>query len=198
MFSIFFEGMMLGFGAAVPLGPINLLIMNEALKSYKKAVFIGLGAMSADITYLLFIIYGVTTFLKDQMLLNVLSILGGFFLIYFAYLIFQGRNQKIKKVNLLKEKSLISHYLKGYILTLLNPYTILFWLSVTTYSANTDSLILTILGLMSAILLWITLMPYLVYRQKHMISDNISSVIAIISSIVLLIFGMSMLFKVLV
>ena len=34
--SVFIEGFILGLGAALPLGPINLLIMNEALKNYKK------------------------------------------------------------------------------------------------------------------------------------------------------------------
>ena len=35
MLSIFIEGLMLGFGAAVPLGPINLLIMNEVQKMHQ-------------------------------------------------------------------------------------------------------------------------------------------------------------------
>ena len=36
----FLEGLVLGFGAAVPLGPINILIMNEAIKRYKNGVAI--------------------------------------------------------------------------------------------------------------------------------------------------------------
>ena len=35
--SVFIEGFTLGLGAALPLGPINLLIMNEALKEAQKA-----------------------------------------------------------------------------------------------------------------------------------------------------------------
>ncbi len=54
----FWEGIILGFGASVPIGPINVLIMSYALRSYSKAFAIGAGAMSADITYLLFVLFG--------------------------------------------------------------------------------------------------------------------------------------------
>jgi len=195
LISLFIEGSILGFGAAVPLGPINLLIMNEALKSYKKAVAIGFGAMSADLTYLLLILYGITTYLKETIFLNILSTLGGFFLIYLAYLIFKGRNTHIHKVKTVKETSIVSNYLKGYILTLLNPYTILFWLSVTTYSTTTHSLIITIFGMIFAITLWVTIMPYFVYIKRRLISDKVSSIIATISSIIILVFGLLLLVK---
>jgi len=193
--AMFFEGMILGFGAAVPLGPINLLIMNEALKSYKKAVAIGFGAMSADVTYLLLILYGITIYLKEAIFLSILSTLGGFFLIYLAYLIFRGRDSHIQKVKVSKKTTALSNYFKGYILTLLNPYTILFWLSVTTYSTTTQSFGITIFGMVFAITLWVAIMPYFVYVKRTLISDRLSSIIAIISSIIILIFGLLLLVK---
>lgn len=124
--SVYIAGFILGLGSALPLGPINLLIMNEALKNYKKAVAIGLGAMSVDITYLILIQYGITNYLKDTIVLNILSILGGFFLIYLAFLIFKGRNHNIHRMKISKETSLFLNYIKGYLLTVLNPYTMSF------------------------------------------------------------------------
>ena len=193
MLSLFIEGFMLGLGAAVPLGPINLLIMNEALKDYKKAVAIGFGAMSADITYLILILYGVTNYLKQDIALQALSLFGGLFLIYLALLTFKNRNQKTHKIKVQKGGTLVSKYIKGYLLTLLNPYTILFWLSVTSYSTTTQSLTISILGLVSSIILWVTIMPYLIHSKKDMISNKVSSIIATISSIILLMFGFSLL-----
>lgn len=195
LISTFIEGALLGFGAAVPLGPINLLIMNEALKSYKKAVTIGFGAMSADVTYLLLIIYGITNYLKNPFFLNSLSALGGFFLAYLAFLIFKGRNKHIHKTKVSQDATLLSNYFKGYILTLLNPYTILFWLSVTTYSTTTASLVVTLFGMVSALLFWITVMPYFIHKQRSLISDKVSSIIASISSLIFLLFAFSLLFK---
>jgi L-lysine exporter family protein LysE/ArgO len=193
--SLFIEGFILGLGAALPLGPINLLIMNEALKDYKKAVAIGFGAMSVDVTYLVLIYYGITNYLKEALFLNILSLLGGFFLIYLAFLIFKGRNHHIHRMKISKDTTILSNYVKGYLLTLLNPYTVLFWLSVTTYSTTTQSLGITILGMISAIMLWITIMPYIVYKKRTLIPDKLSSVIAVVSSIIILLFGFSLLFK---
>lgn len=193
--SLFFEGFLLGLGAALPLGPINLLIMNEALKSYKKALALGFGAMSADISYLLLIFYGITNYLEEPLLLNILGIIGGFFLSYLAFLIFKGRNHHIGKKKPLKKATLFSNYIKGYLLTLLNPYTVLFWLSVTSYSTTTHSLGATLVGMICAIMLWITIMPYFIYKKRALISDKVSSIIAVVSSFIILFFGLSLLFK---
>lgn len=195
LISLFIEGFILGLGAALPLGPINLLIMNEALRSYKKAVAIGFGAMSVDVTYLILIQYGITNYMQENFFLSVLSLLGGLFLTYLAFLIFRGRSKHIKKTKLSKESTLYSNYAKGYLLTFLNPYTILFWLSVTTYATTSDSLMVSVLGLMSAITLWITIMPYIVYKKRALISDSVASLIAVVSSIIILLFGLSLFVK---
>lgn len=194
--SYFIEGIILGFGAAVPLGPINILIMNEALREYKNALAIGLGAMSADITHLLLIVFGVTYYLKDTLLLEIVSFLGGLFLIYLSFLIFKGRNRTISKLKQSKkQRSVISNYIKGYTLTLLNPYTILFWLSVTTYVTSSEALGLKLCGMVFAIMVWITLMPYFIYTKRSLISHTLSYKIAIASSIIILFFGISLLIK---
>lgn len=194
-FSSFVEGFSLGIGAAVPLGPINLLIMNEALKSYKKAVAIGLGAMSADITYLVLILFGVVSFIKNEFVIMLFSLVGGLFLTYLAFLIFKNRDTKVKKVSKSNQGTLISNYIKGYLLTLSNPYTILFWISVTTYATSSSSFVFTLTGMISAILLWITLMPYIVYSKRELISNKLASLFASISSVILLYFAFMLLFS---
>lgn len=105
-FTTFFEGVLLGFGAALPLGPINLLIMNEALRSYKNALFIGLGAMSADVSYLAFILFGASHLLKESLIFEALLIFGGSFLLFIAYKIFRSRNNPIERKYSIQESNL--------------------------------------------------------------------------------------------
>lgn len=195
MFLLFFKGFSLGLGAAVPLGPINILIMNEAIRDYKRALAIGFGAMSADITYLLLIFYGLIQYLQNEVILKLISLLGGMFLLYLAYLTFQARDKKIEPLEYSQNRSLSSRYLKGYLLTLLNPYTILFWLSVTSYASNTQDISITLLGLISAILLWITIMPYWIYKKRGLISQKGSFFISLISSFILVVFGLSFVYN---
>ncbi len=191
----FMEGFLLEAGAAVPLGPINLLIMNEAIREYKNGVMIGLGAMSADITYLLFILFGIIAYLNQPIVLNVISLAGGIFLLYLAWSIFKGRKKPIADIAAdMVQKNALKLYVKGYLLTLLNPYTIAFWLSAAGYVAgkNLDFLV-TFLGLFSAIFLWITLMPLIIYKTKHKISHTLSHRIHLVSSLILFGFGAMML-----
>jgi len=199
MLNAFLEGFILGIGAAVPVGPINILIMTNAIKNYKNAVSIGAGAMSADITYLVLVLLGLFAFAKNQTFHTILGIFGSLFLLYIGYLIFKNKNEKIKIGNAdLKEHKtkIIKNYLKGYSLTLLNPYTIGFWISVSAYIATKHlPFIWTLLGLFSGIFLWITLMPYAVHKTKHLLSQNMIKNISIIAAAILLFFGVMMLYN---
>ena len=197
MINAFFKGMLLGFGAAVPIGPINILIMNEALRKYGNALTIGFGAMSADITYLVLIFFGLTLYINQPMILNGFALFGALFLMFLAFLIFKNRNKEIKLNVTLSKMGMAKLYIKGYLLTLLNPYTVIFWLSVTIYSTDkSNSAFFVLSGMVFAILLWITLMPYFVYKTKHFISQKCISIISVVSALTLFGFGVTMLLKV--
>jgi len=196
MFGSLIEGFFLGIGAAVPIGPINILIMNQALVSYIRAVFIGAGAMSADLTYLSLLLFGVLGYIrKSQVLLATLGFIGSLFLLYLAWGIYRHRNVQMETLSVKAGvRHVFSSYLKGYTLTLFNPYTIGFWLSVTGYVATRKlNPTLTIIGLLCAITLWITLMPLFVHKTKHLIKPSVFKWINIISALILAFFGVSML-----
>jgi L-lysine exporter family protein LysE/ArgO len=187
----FSEGFLLGLGAAVPLGPINILIMNEAIKRYKSAVAIGLGAMSADLLYLVLISLGLMAFVKEGVFLDALSLFSSLFLIYLSYMIFKNKDKNPSKTTeTTKNKKLKIQYVKGFILTLLNPYTVGFWLSVSGYVATKDlDFRTTIFGMLSAILLWVILMPLFVHKTRHKISQKVSKWFSIVSALILAVFG---------
>ncbi len=195
MLASLLSGLALGAGAALPLGPINILIMTNALRSYKSAVAIGLGAMSADIIYFLTTLIGGLKLLQYKTLANALIIFGSLFLLYIAWQIFKSRNNKLDATPVKVEKSdVLKSYAKGLSLTLLNPYTIGFWLSVsTTISAKNLDIKFTVAGIICAILLWITLMPFIVHKNKHLISDRVSYIFSIFSASIMLFFAISIL-----
>lgn len=194
MIESFSEGFLLGLGAAIPLGPINILMMNNSLKSYKAGVVLGFGAMSADIFYLSLILAGMIGFINNPTLLNIVGILGSIFLLYLAYATFKNRTNKIKiQTQKVQIKNLFKKYSQGFVLTLLNPMTIVFWFSIAGYAANRDfNIYFTISGMISSIFLWITIMPYLVHRSKHKISLRASKYLSVISSIILFGFAVSL------
>ena len=196
----FIEGFWLGVGAAVPLGPINVMIMQEALKRYSSAVSTGTGAMSADLSYLTLILIGVMGFAHNQLFIISVGSFGSLFLLYMAWSIFRSAKEPVKStgVEQIDKKSLSYHWLRGYLMTLLNPYTVLFWLSLSAY-IGTKGLdpILTVVGLLTAISLWIILMPYVIHKSRHLISKKTAEILSIISALILLFFALSMMYNVL-
>ena len=192
----FIEGFILGLGAAIPLGPINILIMNNAIRKYSNGVAIGVGAMSADAVYLILILVGIVGFLNNIIILNILGILGVLFLGYLSIIIYKNRNNEIKLHNEKTQSNIFKKYLQGFFLTLLNPYTIAFWISIGSYIVTKElHIFLTIFGMICAITAWITLMPYFVHKTKHKISQKVSYTISIISAVILLGFAFSLLIK---
>lgn len=191
----FLQGMVLGLTAAVPLGPINLLMMNESLKSYQNGVFVGLGAMSADTTFLLLIFFGLGSYFENTMVLKSISFFGALFLLFMAHGIYTKRNEPIKKVSIDTKGSLIKHYTKGYVLTIFSPYTVLFWLSVATLSMSKVYPLYIMSGMLFAIFIWITLMPYFIYKTKHLISQHVYSKIALISAVIFSVFAFGMIIR---
>jgi L-lysine exporter family protein LysE/ArgO len=192
MLSVLIQGMLLGYGACVPLGPINLLIMSYALRSYPQALVFGFGAMSADITYLALIGMGTYKLLNGTWLLNTLSVLGALFLLYLALNIFKNRHSYATKQEV-KNASLLKIFTKGFILTLLNPYTIGFWVSVATLAQQASEELYFFIGLIVALFSWVILMPLVVFKSKHLVSERVMSVFSTVSALILAYFGVMLL-----
>ncbi len=191
------QGFLFGLGAAVPLGPINVLIMSTAMRSYPSAVAFGAGAMSADATYLTLLLFGLLHLLDHPAVMIPLGIAGALFLLYMAYGIWQGRHEAIHLQKDIKPPSIFAHYLRGYSLTLLNPYTIIFWLSVSAYIQTAKiQPVWTILGMFGGISLWITLMPLLIHKTKHLFSQKTVTAISVVSSAIIAFFGLAMLVRI--
>ena len=190
----FINSILMGFGVSVPIGPINVLIMSYALQSYTKALCLGLGAMSADMLYLALSAFGISQLAKIPVVFMLISVFGACFLIYIAYGIFASAKNSLE----IKNVELGSHakiYSKGFLLNLLNPYVIMFWLSVSA-SVNSENFALSLLGLFLAILAWISLFPLAIYKNRAKLSDNVARAFAYISALILTFYALKLIWGV--
>lgn len=197
----FVEGVLLGLGVSVPIGPINVLIMTYALQSYTRALCLGLGAMSADILYLVISGFGVLQFLNAPLTFKVLAVFGGVFLIYMAYAIFKSAQKTAQKTDdirgIFPMNSHIKVFIKGFLINILNPYVIIFWISVATLTAGINGKFNVILsGLVFGIMLWITLFPLMIYKNRSMISKRAAKNLAYASAVILVFFASMLIYKI--
>ena len=201
MFEAFAQGALLGFGVAVPFGPLNILILTYALKSLKNSLAIGFGAMSADILYLVLLLFGVLTFLDNGIFKQILAIGGFVFLTYMALMMLRA---KTKDLNLNEkdakaiQENVFKSFIKGFSLNLLNPFVIAFWLSVSLLFSHNDYHEFMLLGLFVAILLWVCSLGFLVAKFSKFFSHKVIFYINVISAFIIEYFALSLLYKVFV
>lgn len=190
----FIEGLALGFGAAVPIGPVNVLIMSYALVKFRLGLGVGLGAMAVDMGYLFGISFGVLKFSQNELLTQILAIFGSIFLFYIAYLTFYGaKNLATQKRGL--NGSFWSCFAKGALMNLVNPYIIGFWLSVSGIVALLPSAIMGLAGLFVSIASWVLFLSFIVSRSKKFIGAKAQIAFAYISAILMVGFAIMLIFN---
>jgi len=85
MWHLLFLGVILGWGAAIPIGPMNLEMARRNLRfgtSYGFAL--GLGACTADLTYIVLITSGALVLLHHPLTLKIVGVVGAFVLAWFG------------------------------------------------------------------------------------------------------------------
>lgn len=191
----FLQGLLLGFSAAVPLGPVNVMIMSTAVRSFWAAFAIGLGAMSADVAYLLLLAFGVLEYLQVETVEKIIGIFGFCYLAYISYAIFKSANKPIMADAQGGEVKFSKNYAKGLFVTLANPYTVGFWLSVAGFAKSFENAGAVVAGLVAAIFIWIVSMPFAVHKSAKFISQNLAKLLNYVCAVILLGFAFFLLYK---
>ncbi|WP_297936783.1 LysE family transporter [uncultured Campylobacter sp.] len=192
----FLQGLLLGFSAAVPLGPVNVMIMSAAIRSFWSAFAIGLGAMSADAAYLLLLAFGALEYLQGETVEKVIGIFGFCYLAYISCVIFKNANRPVTAdLQQGAEVKFSKNYAKGFFVTLANPYTVGFWLSVAGFAKSFENAGAVVAGLVAAIFIWIVSMPFAVHKSAKFISQNIAKWLNYAGAVILLGFAFFLLYN---
>lgn len=191
----FLFGLLLGWGAAIPIGPMNLEIIRRNLTlGTRFGIAFGMGATSADITYIVLLSLGLLVLLQAPLSMNIITLLGSCILVYFAYKALTAKISTQTQTTRAPKENIIRHYLSGYLLTLLNVYTIIFWLSVSAQitafiSTEKHAVLWAALGVLAATLSWSLALNTTLHVTKHKIPNNITRILNILGGIILLIFA---------
>lgn len=138
MIHIILYGLLLGYGAAVPIGPMNLELIRRNLSfGPKVGLCFGLGACLVDTTYIILIGLGALLVLRNPIVLNIVGVLGAIVLFWFGVQALKAKSSEKDEYQLAKnkKKAYWQHTRDSYILTMLNPFTIIFWSSVSSQAA---------------------------------------------------------------
>ena len=192
-----FAYIFLGISLAAPVGPVNAAQLNTGIKNgFIHAWIFGFGALLADILYMVLVYFGVGQFVDSPYIKIFLWSFGCFVLTYTGIESILTLH-KIK-LNLYNEKRvrLRQSLSSGFLISLLNPLTILFWLGIfgsvlaeASQKLTDSQLVLYSSSIIGGIILWDTFMAFLSSGARKFLSHKLLVIISIISSFSMLGFG---------
>ncbi len=130
--AIFIKGIIIGFLVSAPLGPIGIMCIQRTLNRGYMAGFVsGLGAAAADIIFALIAGFGLTiiiSFIEKQQIY--FQILGGLFVLYIGFRIFNTNPVKQLRLQRLNKTRLSQDFASVFLLTISNPMAILLFIAI--------------------------------------------------------------------
>jgi threonine/homoserine/homoserine lactone efflux protein len=119
-------GIALGLSAGYSPGPLNTLLISQALRhGAKEGLKVAMAPFITDLPIIVVSVFGLTRLSGSRAIMGVISIVGGLVLIYLAYSSF--RTDKIDvDVDATDARSLS----KGTLVNFLSPHPYLFWLTI--------------------------------------------------------------------
>ena len=125
------NGLLLGLGAAAPIGPVNVEIARRTLRHGAAAGFaLGCGAVTVDVGYAVLTSVTVIQVLQYPRITAALTVAAALLLSYLAFLCFRSaaKGHDIQAQPEPQTKlALAKHYTTGLFMTALNPMTLAFW-----------------------------------------------------------------------
>ena len=199
--ALFVKGLIIGFAIAAPVGPIGVLCIQRSLHDgFKIGLMTGLGAALADGTYGLIAGFGLTA-LSSLLIAHQFWIrfFGGLFLLYLGIKLFFTHRQEKSAGGF--DRSSWHALGTTYLLTVTNPATILSFLAVfaglglgTTHPSNKDAIILVSGITLGSALWWMLLSGGISCILRHRLNKTIMQGINRLSGVIIVAFGIFILF----
>lgn len=126
-------GFFTGFVASIPLGPSGLESVNRSIShGFRSGLKVSLGAVSADITYIIIINLGIFNIFNNHPRFEGLFwIISGIVLFIFSRISSKSSNSSHSKFENVLSQYTSNGFLAGFLITFLNPTTPSLWIALS-------------------------------------------------------------------
>jgi len=201
---------MLGLGAAVPIGPVNVEIARRSLKNgFKAGSALGAGAATVDLIYAIIVTFVIGNLYGDQekqtQLQNHPVVVALMYAssLFFAYLGFLCIREyfRNKDPDLTPDSQpILRGYLTGLLMTSLNPMTLIFWFigvggKSSTIENPAQNLPWLAVGVFISALGWALSFSALITRLGALAKHRVMRLANLIGGIILLAFALAPIYK---
>ena len=178
-------------------GPLlTVTIANSAQKGFLEGPLLVLGHGILELVLVIAIVAGMSPILKSPIFLFIVTLFGGGMLIYMGF--YMIKNAKGLSLDQLKNKTKArntSSILSGILVSLANPYWILWWATIglgyllTSLKFGIQGVIIFFIGHILADLAWYSLVSLGVSKGKKLIKDRTYQLIIQCCGVILIGFG---------
>jgi threonine/homoserine/homoserine lactone efflux protein len=202
MIKALFEGILLGITLALLIGPSFFALIQTSIKNgFKSGLALAFGIFLSDFLCVVLAYLGASQLLENSNNKMIIGIIGGIILIIFGLInIFQKKVIEEKKIEIPKINLTLT-VIKGFFLNILNPFVIVFWIgSVTIVSSKYDFPFLNIIIFFSATLTTVLatdiLKAFIALKIRRVLKPQLLININRIAGIILMLFGISLIYRV--
>lgn len=201
---IFFGAMIVGFSGAMVPGPMfTLVISSVAEKGFWTSFFIVAGHAILELFIVAAFFLGLIRYLENPLIAKIIGILGGVFLIYLGTDILVSVFRKkfiIDFKSMVKKRTMTARstgiiVLKGILVSLMNPYWFIWWISIgaafiiKSVKFDTGGVTAFFIGHISADFIWYLFIGFLISTGRRFLNQKIYNGILIACSIFLFYLG---------
>ena len=195
-------GLVCGFVVAVPIGPVNLTVIKQALRrGFLPAFLVGLGAMSAETIYATVLLAGHTSLLDKPAVRNPMRVLAVLVILAVGLRSLLLKEEKLEateaKADKLDERWHHPRaFLLGFLLTIFNLGLVVLWTALTAMLFDRDWVNSTLAsrsacstGVFVGGAVWFFLLTFFVSRAHRRVKPKTLTTLVHISGMVLIVFA---------
>ncbi|WP_079478282.1 LysE family transporter [Halobacillus salinus] len=196
--SVFLTYILLGISLSAPVGPINAAQIDKGIRfGFMNAWLLGVGAMLADMVFMLMIFFGIANWVDTPLVQTFLWSFGFFVLCYTGVESILKSSPPPASSELTRRESPNRSLLSGFLLAISNPLNILFWLGIygsmlaqVSQQYENLQLLLYSSGIFVGILIWDASMAALSSGAKRVVRPKVLQSISVLSGLILIMFGL--------
>lgn len=203
---LFLQGIFIGLTLSFLAGPILFLLLQTGIQEgFRAGLMVGLGEWISDILFILFSYYAMNHLLRiseSPYFSNILGLGGGIVLISFGIGTLMKKSDKKPDSEYVRTASYGKLFFKGFSINTFNPFTIFFWLGVTsTLVVNSDwqggSAFTFYSGIIGTIIVLDVVKVYSAKKLRNIMTFNRLNIVQKIIGIALIFFGAALIVRVL-
>ena len=209
----FIGSMLVGFSGALVPGPmLTLVISSVAEKGFWTSFFIVIGHSLLELAVVISFFLGVLKYLQNPLIVKIIGILGGVFLLYLGVDILISIFKKKYKINFkstVKKRTITGKstgiiILKGILISLMNPYWYIWWITIgaafiiKSVEFNTLGISSFYIGHISADFIWYLFIGFLINTGRKFFNQKIYNGILAACSIFLFYLGIRFIIEALI